>query len=114
MLQSFTRAFYHFPAAAFAVGGNPMAGAAVEACQGSGAAAAVLDSSVTDDAGQYRIGNLRPGAAYELRVRFDGRVVSAHPASQQVRCCAVTQMLFACYQHLSVSPTLLRTSPAAH
>jgi hypothetical protein len=57
----------------------------IEVCQGSGAAAVVLDSSVTDDAGKYRVGNLKPATAYEVRVRLDGRVISAHPASQQVR-----------------------------
>lgn len=68
----------------FAVGGSPLAGAGVEACEGSGAAAVVLDSSVTDASGQYRIGNLKPGVTYTIRVRLDGRVTSAHPASVQV------------------------------
>ncbi|KAF6253185.1 hypothetical protein COO60DRAFT_1703943 [Scenedesmus sp. NREL 46B-D3] len=70
--------------AVVSVGGSPLAGAVVEACQGSGAAAIVLDSSATDELGEYRIGNLKPGVAYQIRVRLDGRVVGAHPAAQQV------------------------------
>eukprot|EP00775_Hariotina_reticulata_P012385 gene12385-12519_t len=66
------------------VGGSPLAGAVVEACQGSGSAAVVLDSSVADDSGAYRIGNLKPGYTYEMRVKLDGRVISAHPISRTV------------------------------
>lgn len=66
------------------MGGSPLAGAVVEACEGSGAAAVMLDSSVTDESGHYRIGNLGPGVSYTTRVKLDGRVTSAHPASVKV------------------------------
>jgi hypothetical protein len=80
----------------------------VEVCQGSGAAAVVLDSSVTEDAGEYRIGKLKPGAAYEMRVRLDGRVISAHPASQQVRWCWICLLyLLICCSCLCSSPVQL-------
>lgn len=61
-----------------------MSGAVIEACQGSGAASVVLDSSVTDESGAYRVGNLKPGHTYDMRVKLDGRVISAHPAGKKV------------------------------
>ncbi|KAF6256204.1 hypothetical protein COO60DRAFT_1702424 [Scenedesmus sp. NREL 46B-D3] len=93
--------------AVVSVGGSPLAGAVVEACQGSGAAAIVLDSSATDELGEYRIGNLKPGVAYQIRVRLDGRVVGAHPAAQQVNLqrADVTGVDFIAFRTLS-RPTL--------
>jgi hypothetical protein len=44
----------------------------------------VLDSALTDESGSYRVGGLRPGNTYLMRVRLDGRVISAHPAGRKV------------------------------
>jgi hypothetical protein len=45
----------------------------------------VLDSALTDESGAYRVGGLKPGHTYLMRVRLDGRVISAHPAGKKVR-----------------------------
>lgn len=68
------------------VGGAPLAGAVVEACRGD--SGVVLDSALTDDSGAYRVGNLKPGNTFLMRVKLDGRVVSAHPAAKKVCTCA--------------------------
>lgn len=65
------------------MGGAPLAGAVVEACRGD--SGVVLDSALTDEGGVYRVGNLKPGNSYLMRVRLDGRVLSAHPAGKKVR-----------------------------
>jgi hypothetical protein len=64
------------------VGGAPLPGAVVEACRGD--SGVVLDSALTDDSGSYRVGNLKPGNTYLMRVKLDGRVVSAHPGAKKV------------------------------
>jgi hypothetical protein len=60
----------------------------VEACRGD--SGVVLDSALTDDVGLYRVGNLKPGHTFLMRVKLDGRVVSAHPAGKKVRGWGVT------------------------
>jgi len=72
-------------AVGMAVGGAALSGAVVEACRGD--SGVVLDSSLTDDTGAYRVGNLKPGNTYLMRVRLDGRVISAHPSGKKVRMC---------------------------
>lgn len=54
----------------------------MEACRGD--SGVVLDSALTDDTGSYRVGNLKPGNTYLMRVRLDGRVISAHPTGHKV------------------------------
>ena len=66
-----------------AVGGAPLTGAVVEACRGD--SGVVLDSALTDNTGAYRVGNLKPGNTYLMRVRLDGRVITAHPSGHKVR-----------------------------
>lgn len=44
----------------------------------------MLDSALTDDSGAYRVGNLKPSNTFLMRVKLDGRVVSAHPAAKKV------------------------------
>lgn len=55
----------------------------MEACRGD--SGVVLDSALTDESGAYRVGGLKPGHTYLMRVRLDGRVISAHPAGRKVR-----------------------------
>jgi hypothetical protein len=70
------------PGCPVAVGGTGLSGAVVEACRGD--SGVVLDSALTDDSGAYRVGNLKPGNTYLMRVKLDGRVVSAHPTGKKV------------------------------